>query len=167
MFHSTPSSYVLQAMADPAQEDRSAAQSVQGTQVFSGVAQPGDEGGDTLSGEAARWAQCMEAAPPRVRNRSEIEVAYEEIKQNFYNSSDHKQKFQDDVDAGYNSTDRKNRQRGRFKVYLKQTFGHHNAVFDYLETGEMPPLYTPTPPLPLGDRVLHSEQGRRSRRRLS
>ena len=35
-------------------------------------------------------------------------------------------------------THRKNRQRGRFKVYLKQTFGHHNAVFDYLETGEMP-----------------------------
>ena len=48
------------------------------------------------------------------------------------------------------------RQHGRFKVYLKQMFGHHNAVFDYLETGDMPSLNPTTAPPPLGDRVLQS-----------
>jgi hypothetical protein len=65
--------------------------------------------------------------------------ADEAIKQNFYHLLDEIQKFQDDVDVGYKSTGRKNRQRGRVRVYLQATFGHGNAVFHYLETGEMPP----------------------------
>jgi len=82
-----------------AEEDCSVAQSV------SGVGQLAGEGRDALSGASARWAQCIAAAPPRARNRSEIEVAYKQTKTNFYDSSGQIQKYQDDVDASYNSTD--------------------------------------------------------------
>jgi hypothetical protein len=47
---------------------------------------------------------------------------------------------QDDAEAGLNSTKRIYRQRSRLFAYLKQTFGHHSATFDYLATGEMPAL---------------------------
>ena len=42
---------------------------------------------------------------------------------------------QDEAEAGLNST---KRWRSRLFAYLKQTFGHHSAVLDYLATGEMP-----------------------------
>ena len=45
-----------------------------------------------------------------------------------------------DAEAGLNSTKRIYRQRSRLFAYLKQTFGHHSATFDYLATGEMPAL---------------------------
>ena len=38
-----------------------------------------------LSGEAARWAECIKVAPPRQRNHTEMEQAYEDFKLRFNN----------------------------------------------------------------------------------
>ena len=108
-----------------------------------------------LSGERLRWAECTNVAPPRQRNnREEIEAAFNDFKERFYNSPD--QLSQDQ---------RPHKKRSRFNCYLKQVFGHHNAIFDYLETGQMPPLNPAVPALPLHERVLEGE--RSVRRRLT
>ena len=38
-----------------------------------------------LSGEAARWAECIKVAPPRQRNHTEVEQAYEDFTLRFDN----------------------------------------------------------------------------------
>ena len=116
---------------------------------------------------AARWARCVEiAGPPAARSRAEIEAAYETIKQKCQIK-----KRQDDADAGFKGNSVRGRQRSRFHAFLKETFGHHNGVFDYLETGKMPPLHCfgATAPLPLSERVVESDLGPpfATRRRLS
>ena len=103
-----------------------------------------------LSGERARWAECIKVAPPRNRNRSEMELAFNDVKERFYNSPD--QLSQDQ---------RCSKKRSRLNVYLKQVFGHHNGIWDYLATGDMPPLSPAMPPLPLHERVLESACKRR------
>ena len=89
-------------------------------------------------------------APPRKRNREEVEAAFNEFKERFYNSPD--QLSQDQ---------RSTKKRSRFHCYLKQVFGHHNAIFDYLETGEMPPLWPAVPALPLHERDVEGDSRRR------
>ena len=36
-----------------------------------------------LSGEGARWAECIKVAPPRQRNHTEMEQTYEDFKLRF------------------------------------------------------------------------------------
>ena len=38
-----------------------------------------------LSGEAARWAECIKVAPPRQRDHTELEQAYEDFTLRFDN----------------------------------------------------------------------------------
>ena len=101
------------------------------------------------SGETARWAQCTIIASPRQRSRSEMQQAYEDFKQRFHNSAE--QLLQDQ---------RCHKKRSRMQAYLQQVFGHHNGIWDYLETGVMPPLSPATPPLALRQRVLIAERKR-------
>ena len=39
-------------------------------------------------GESDRWAECIWVAPPRNRNRSEMQLAFDEFKERFHNSPD-------------------------------------------------------------------------------
>ena len=66
----------------------------------------------------------------RKRNPEEIKAAFEEFKLRFHNFLE--QLSQDQRSA---------RKRKRIHAYLTQVFGHHNGMWDYLLTGEMPPLY--------------------------
>ena len=71
-------------------------------------------------GESDRWAECIWVAPPRNRNRSEMQLAFDEFKELFHNSAD--QLSQDQ---------RCNKKRSRLNAYLKQVFGHNNGIWDY------------------------------------
>ena len=73
-----------------------------------------------LSGERARWAECLKVASPRNRNRSEMQLAFDEFQERFHNSPD--QLSQDQ---------RCNKKRSRLNAYLKQVFGHNNGIWDY------------------------------------
>ena len=146
-------------------EDHAAAQAGEDAQL------PG-EMAESVDDAAARWARCVEiAGPPAVRSRAKIEAAYETIKQTFYDSPCQIQKRQDVADARFKGNNVTGRQRRRFHVFLKETFGHHNGVFDYLETGEMPPLHCfgAAASLPLSECVVESDLGPppATRRRLS
>ena len=39
-----------------------------------------------LSGQLSRWAECLNVAPPRKRNRENIEAAFKDFKQRFHHS---------------------------------------------------------------------------------
>ena len=67
-----------------------------------------------------------------------MQLAFDEFKERFHNSPD--QLSQDQ---------RCRKKRSRLNAYLKQVFGHHNGIWGYLETREMPPLSPDMPPLPL------------------
>ena len=71
-------------------------------------------------GESDRWAECIWVAPPRNRNRSEMQLAFDEFKERFHNSPD--QLSQDQ---------RCSKKRSRLNVYFKQVFGHNNGIWDY------------------------------------
>ena len=71
-------------------------------------------------GESDRWAECIWVAPPRNRNRSEMQLAFDEFKDRFHNSPD--QLSQDQ---------RCRKKRSRLNAYLKQVFGHNNGIWDY------------------------------------
>ena len=71
-------------------------------------------------GESDRWAECIWVAPPRNRNRSEMQLAFDECKDRFHNSPD--QLSQDQ---------RCSKKRSRLNAYLKQVFGHNNGIWDY------------------------------------
>ena len=71
-------------------------------------------------GESDRWAECIWVAPPRNRNRSEMQLAFDEFKDRFHNSPD--QLSQDQ---------RCNKKRSRLYAYFKQVFGHNNGIWDY------------------------------------
>ena len=71
-------------------------------------------------GESDRWAECIWVAPPRNRNRSEMQLACDEFKDRFHNSPD--QLSQDQ---------RCSKKRSRLNAYLKQVFGHNNGIWDY------------------------------------
>ena len=64
------------------------------------------------------------------RYPEEINAAFEDSKLRFDNFVD--QLSQDQRSA---------RKRKRIHAYLIQVFGHHHGMWDYLQTGEMPPLY--------------------------
>ena len=70
--------------------------------------------------ESDRWAECIWVAPPRNRNRSEMQLAFDEFKERFHNSPD--QLSQDQ---------RCSKKRSRLNAYLKQVFGHNNGIWDY------------------------------------
>ena len=53
-----------------------------------------------------------------------MQQAYEDFKQRFFNSAE--QLLQDQ---------RCHKKRSRMQAYLQQVFGHHNGIWDYLETG--------------------------------
>ena len=71
-------------------------------------------------GESDRWAECIWVAPPRNRNRSEMQLAFDEFKDRFHNSPD--QLSQDQ---------RCSKKRSRLNAYFKQVFGHNNGIWDY------------------------------------
>ena len=71
-------------------------------------------------GESDRWVECIWVAPPRNRNRSEMQLAFDEFKGRFHNAPD--QLSQDQ---------RCNKKRSRLNAYLKQVFGHNNGIWDY------------------------------------
>ena len=71
-------------------------------------------------GESDRWAECIWVAPPRNRNRSEMQLAFDEFKERFHNSPD--QLSQDQ---------RCSKKRSRLNAYFKQVFGHNNGIWDY------------------------------------
>ena len=71
-------------------------------------------------GESDRWAECIWVAPPRNRNRSEMQLAFDEFKDRFHNSPD--QLSQDQ---------RCNKKRSRLNAYFEQVFGHNNGIWDY------------------------------------
>ena len=54
----------------------------------------------------------------------------------------------------------RHKQRERIHAYLTQVFGHHNAVWDYLQTGAMPPLSSTTTPPSLHERVAEETHAR-------
>jgi len=66
----------------------------------------------------------------RKRYPEEIKAAFEDFKPRFDNFVD--QLSQDQRSA---------RKRKRIHAYLTRVFGHHHGMWDYLHTGEMPPLY--------------------------
>ena len=66
----------------------------------------------------------------RKRYPEEINAAFEDFKPRFDNFVD--QLSQDQRSA---------RKRKRIHAYLTQVFGDHHGMWDYLQTGEMPPLY--------------------------
>jgi len=55
------------------------------------------------SGEAARWTECIKVAPPRQRNHTEMEQAYEDFKLRFDNFVD--QLSQDQRSATKNASE--------------------------------------------------------------
>ena len=71
-------------------------------------------------GESDRWAECIWVAPPRNRNRSEMQLAFDEFKDRFHNS------------PGQLSQDQRcSKKRSRLNAYFKQVFGHNNGIWDY------------------------------------
>ena len=79
-----PGVYAVQALA--AQRD---AVVVHGGRLSGGAARPvatglGNHASDVfMSGESARWSQCQEVAPPRIRNPAEVREAFEDFKKRF------------------------------------------------------------------------------------
>ena len=59
-----------------------------------------------------------------------MKAAFEEFKLRFHN-------FLDQLPHDQRSA----RKRKRIHAYLTQVFGNHNGMWDYLQTGEIPPLY--------------------------
>ena len=50
-------------------------------------------------------------------------------------------------------------------AHMESVIGHRHGVWDYLHTGELPPLRPATTPLPLHERVLDDEIPMNKRRR--
>ena len=91
--------------------------------------------------KAWRWAECQKIAAPRRRNKKEMLSAYQKFKDSWKRSSEQRTKSHDE-------------KRSHMHAHLEAVCGHRHAVWDYLQTGELPPLRPAVAPLPLDERDL-------------
>ena len=84
--------------------------------------------------KAWRWAECQKIAAPRRRNKKEMLSAYQKFKDSWKRSSEQRTKSHDE-------------KRSHMHAHLEAVCGHRHAVWDYLQTGELPPLRPAVAPL--------------------